>query len=90
MTCNGICFICPNPCFRGEIKGNQEKVSPISSQEEEGASRAFDSAVTTKDVGILQNMDVQPEETGLSVVENIGSYEVKRNIFGKEVVRKIK
>lgn len=90
VFCSGICSICNNRCYIGEIKVNQEKISPISPEEEEGASKAFDSAVSDENVVTLQKSDVQTEETGLSVVENIGSYEVKRNIFGKEVVRKIK
>lgn len=87
MECNGICSICSNPCFRGEVKGNQENISPITSEEEKGASEAFDSARTTSSVGTLQN---EPSETGLSVVENVGTFEVKTNIFGKQKVRKVK
>ena len=77
MECNGFCSICPNPCFRGEIKGKLEEISPISPTEEEKASEIFDSAVP-------------PTETGLSVVEDVGSYEVRKNIFGKEKVVRIK
>lgn len=76
MLCNGICSICSNPCFRGEIKEKQETISP---ELEEKLSEVFDTAIPD-----------QSSETGLVVVEDIPAYELKRNIFGKEKVRKIK
>ena len=53
----------------------------FSEEEEKGISAAFDTPVT---------LPQQPNETGLAVVESIGTYEVTRNIFGKEKVRKKK
>ena len=79
IKCSSVCAFCPNPCYRGEIKenrGNKEKISPISPSEMQGISDAFDTPSSS--------------ETGLAVVENIGEYEVVRNIFGKEKVRKVK
>lgn len=75
VRCSSVCAFCPNPCYRGEIRGNQEKISPISPNEIQGISDAFDTPATS--------------ETGLSVVENIGTFEVVKNIFGKEKVRKV-
>lgn len=75
MQCNGICSICTSPCFRGEIKGNQETISPKLEAE---LSEVFD------------NTEVSPSETGLVVLEDIPTYEVKRNIFGKEKTVRVK
>lgn len=71
MQCNGICSICTSPCFRGEIRGNQETISPKLETE---LSEVFDNT----------EVSVSPSETGLVVLEDIPAYEVKRNIFGKE------
>lgn len=74
VRCNGYCGICQAPCFRGEIKGNQEKTSSIfsvSPEEEQGASEAFDKPVTD-----------------LAVID-AGQYEVVRK-FGKERIRKVR
>ena len=71
MFCNGICGICPNPCFRGEIRDENKKI-----------------------VKNLQKNDFQtkisPSETGLAVIEDAGVYEIKKSVFGKEKVRRVK
>lgn len=78
MQCNGFCGICPNPCYRGEVPKSQLQdfadPLPLSKKEIEGAEKAFDA----------------PSETGLAVVENAGTFEVTKNIFGKEKVRRVK
>ena len=76
--CCGYCGICPAPCYRGEVPRSQLQdfadPLPLSKKEIIGAEKAFDA----------------PLETGLAVVENVGSFEVTKNIFGKEKVRRVK
>lgn len=69
MQCSGVCAVCSNPCFRGEVP------SRPSQEVEEKLSQFFEEPPKT--------------ENGLAVVENIGTYEVVKNIFGKEKVRKV-
>lgn len=80
MQCNGICSICTSPCFRGEIRGNQETVSPNL---EAKLSEVFDAPITSAE-------KTEPSETGLVVLEYVPTYEVTKNIFGKEKVRRVK
>jgi len=51
------------------------KIPALTPKEEQRASEVFDSPI---------------EERGLSVIENVGSYEVKKSIFGKDKVVKVK
>lgn len=51
----------------------------LSPEEEDGISKAFDSPISI----------TKSESTDLSVIENIGEYEVVKR-FGKEKVRKVK
>lgn len=55
-----------------------------------GINKAFDSVKTSPNVETIQKEEVEPNETGLAVVENVGTYEVTTNIFGKQKVRKVK
>lgn len=73
------------PCFRGEVNASPA----LSSEEEAGASKAFDTAETSVNVDKLQEDIIQPE-TGLSIIEDIPTYEVTKNIFGIEKVRRVK
>lgn len=76
--CSGFCSICAVPCYRGEIPRSQLQdfadPVPLSKKEIEGAEKAFDA----------------PVETGLAVVEDAGTFEVTKSIFGKEKVRRVK
>lgn len=79
MQCNGgFCSICQTPCYRGELPRSQSQdfaePLPLSKKEIEGAEKAFDA----------------PVETGLAVVENVGTFEVVKSKFGKEKVRRVK
>lgn len=79
--CNGFCSVCPNPCYRGEIRGKQRELEGIPSNLERKLSDVFDNA----EVSVPQS-----SEKGLAVVENAGTYEVRKSVFGKEKVRKLK
>lgn len=69
---------CNGVCVFCSIPCFRGEVKTFTPQEEERLSEVFD------------NTDVSSEsKNGLAVVENIGTYEVVRNIFGKEKVRKV-
>lgn len=57
------------------MKGDQETISP---ELEEKLSEVFDTPIEP------------PSETGLVVLEDIPTYEVKKNIFGKEKTVRVK
>lgn len=79
VECNGFCALCQIQCFRGEIKGDKETISP---KLEEKLSEVFDTPIeSSKEI---------PSETGLVVLEDIPTYEVKKNIFGKEKTVRVK
>lgn len=78
VQCNGLCGICAAPCYRGEVPRSQLQdfadPLPLSKKEINGAEKAFDAPIGTE----------------LAVIDNAGQFELKRNIFGKEKVRKVK
>lgn len=80
MVCNGFCSICSTPCFRGEVKGNQQTISP---KLETKLSEVFDAPIES-------SVKETPPETGLVVLEDIPTYEVKKNIFRKEKTVRVK
>lgn len=79
MRCSGNCFSCHLCSVKvvneNLLAQNQEPISPVPVSEEE-------------EHGASLAFD-KPIETGLSVVE-IPQYELKRNILGKEKIKRIK
>jgi hypothetical protein len=45
---------------------------------------------STEDVSSQARSVISEQETGLSLVENIGTYEVSKGIFGRQKVRRVK
>ena len=74
MDCNGICAFCNVQCFRGEL--HSKSVTNCDKKEE----------VKTDEC----NTDEIQEDTGLVVVEPNEVYTIKKTLFGKEKVVRIK
>lgn len=90
MKCTGNCYNCHlcsvkivNENLLEENRGRMEKISPILENDKE----TF--IMTEEDERGASEAFDRPIETGLSVVE-IPQYELKKNIFGKEVVKKVR
>lgn len=81
MSCNGICNFCSTPCFRGVVENVVNEVQEQSTPQDVN---------NTEDVSSQSRSVVPEQETGLSLVENVGSYEVSKGIFGKQKVRRVK
>lgn len=86
MVCNGFCRMCPNPCPHTVIINKAAQT--VSKEEEKGASEAFDKPVIQ--VEDAEVIEIKAEDRGLAVVDNTSTYQVTKNIFGKERVRKVK
>lgn len=81
MFCNGICNFCSTPCFRGVVENVVNEVQEQSTLQNVNSTEGVSS----------QTRSVIPEqETGLSLVKNIGTYEVSKGIFGRQKVRRVK
>lgn len=81
MDCNGICAFCNVQCFRGELSKN---VTICNKKE-----------IVTEEVEcntneIQCNTDEVQEDTGLVIVEPSEVYTIKKTLFGKEKVVRIK
>lgn len=79
VYCNGVCCFCSVPCTR-EIKGNQEKIS-ANSVVKENLTTQNPINEENSEVELLSNSEKLKDE---------GTYIIKKNIFGKDVVRKVK
>lgn len=81
MFCNGICNFCSMPCFRGVVENVVNEVQEQSTLQDVNSTEGVSSQ--TRSV-------ISEQETGLSLVENIGTYEVSKGVFGRQKVRRVK
>lgn len=81
MSCNGICNFCSTPCFRGVVENVVNEVQEQST---------LQNVNITEDVSSQSRSVVPEQETGLSLVKNIGTYEVSKGIFGRQKIRRVK
>lgn len=81
MSCNGICNFCSTPCFRGIVENVVNEVQEQS---------VLQDVNSTEDMSSQARSVISEQETGLSLVENIGTYEVSKGIFGRQKVRRVK
>ena len=85
MFCNGLCGICGR-CYIGEIKNENAKNVKnlrISDSQPQNNGVEISPSISTE----LQN---EAKLNEVAVIESVGTYEVTKNIFGKEKVRKVK
>ena len=82
MDCNGICAFCNVQCFRGELSKvtNRDKKEIVAESE----------TVECNTDEVQCNTDEVQEDTGLVVVEPNEVYTIKKTLFGKEKVVRIK
>lgn len=76
MDCNGICAICNVQCFRGELH-----ISKNISKSNENKEVIDSQKCNTNEI---------QEDTGLIVIEPTEVYTVKKTLFGKEKVVRVK
>jgi hypothetical protein len=69
------------PCFRGVVENVVNEVQEQSTLQDVNSTEGVSSQ--TRSV-------ISEQETGLSLVENIGTYEVSKGIFGRQKVRRVK
>lgn len=80
FACIQNCSVCPFQC-RPRRPVQSPIVEPVGNSEQLETSVVKENLTTAEESSVTEN--------GLSVVENIPVFEVKKNIFGKErVVRK--
>jgi hypothetical protein len=83
VDCNGICAFCNVQCFRGELSKN---VTNCNKKEIVAESETVECNTNE----IQCNTDEVQEDTGLVVVEPSEVYTIKKTLFGKEKVVRIK
>ena len=83
MVCNGLCIFCPNPCKKEVVILEKAMAETMSEN-----LRKLNEVTPVEQLYPVINEGVS--STDVAVVESAGHYEVVKNIFGKEKVRKVK
>ena len=91
MHCNGLCSICGYGCYVGDIKNKENRVLNTKNVEK---LQKLDLKTQYSEVEISPSTSIELQNemklNEVAVVESVGTYEVTKNIFGKEKVRKVK